>query len=378
MKLNFIILIFLNILIINFINGYEYINFIPFNNSQCSGDTSNEGVGYAIVVDTCFTLDNSTNHIIQVRGDTVVWRDFYDVQGSADCVVPIEQPTQKAELGSCIPADFTFNSFLKPISSQTLYYFVYQTSEPAFQANSYVTTFMADDCDDDQVLLAQYVMNNTQIAYGSKANSITFFCNSKNNLPYTQFCPPGSDGSCFPPIPTSLTCHETIPFFNSSSEEFPMTTGASSVSTGSVVSTGNPSSVGSSSSSSSSSSGGRTSTSINTGDDGITGGTGDTGAVDTGTDDTGTGGGTGVTSGGNGGDSGSTGISTGGGGGGSGDEGGSIVTGGRYHSTNIFYGGGNGAITRNKVKSESIPTIKHAVFLPSSYQTSYYTSIYCI
>ncbi|KAN0042293.1 hypothetical protein ACTFIV_004853 [Dictyostelium citrinum] len=356
MKLNFIKLIVFNIILfINFISGYEYINFIPFSNSECSGDVSNKGVGYSVVVDTCFTLDNSTNHIIQLKGEnTVVWKDFYDVQGTADCMVPIEQPTQQAEIGQCIEADFTFNSFLKPITQESLYYLIYKSSEPALQSNSYVTTFMSDSCDDDQVLLAQYIMNDTQIAYGSKANQITFFCDQKTKLPYTQFCPPGSDGSCFPPISTSLTCFETIPFFNSSSDELPSTNGGGS---GSVVSTGNPSIGGSVVSSSGY-------TSINT-DSGGSSGSINTGVVDTG--GSGTGSGTGAVTSGDDGDSGSTG-------------GGSIVSSGRLHD--YYRGGGNGVLRNNynsdKFKSESIKITKPAVFLSSSsYQASYYTSIYC-
>ncbi|KAM9998528.1 hypothetical protein ACTFIY_008171 [Dictyostelium cf. discoideum] len=362
-KLLLLLLLFL--LLINFINGYEYINFIPYSNDQCSGDVSNEGVGYAIVVDTCFTLDNATSHIIQVIGNTVAMKNFYDVQGATDCVVPIEQPSQHAEIGDCIPADFTFNLYLNPISTQPLYYFVMKSSQPSFQSNSYVTTFMSESCDDDQVLLAQYIMNDTRIAYGSKANLITFFCDEKTSLPYTQFCPPGSGGSCFPPIAKSLVCFETLPFFNSSSDEFPSTNGGSS---GSVVSTGNPG-IGSSmvSTGSHSSSGGADGGADDGG--GSSGSTSmNTGGIDTSGTGTGSSGGTGVTSG-DGGDSGNTGsIGTG------------IVSSGRRHfNGNLFYrSGGNGAL-RNKFKSEPI-TIKPSVFLSSSSSSSktlYYTSIYC-
>ncbi|KAM9957868.1 hypothetical protein ACTFIW_012841 [Dictyostelium discoideum] len=366
MKLNFIksivfnkLLLLLLLLLINFINGYEYINFIPYSSNQCSGDVSTEGVGYAIVIDTCFTLDNATSHIVQVIGDMVVWKNFYDVQGATDCLVPIEQPSQQAEIGDCIPADFTFNLYLNPISTQPLYYLVMKSDVPSFQSNSYVTTFMSESCDDDQVLLAQYIMNDTQIAYGSRANLITFFCDEKTGLPFTQFCPPGSGGSCFPPIAKSLVCFETLPFFNSSSEEFPSTNGGSS---GSVVSTGNPG-IGSSIVST----GGHSSSGGDGGDEGGSSGSSssmNTGGIDTGGTGTGSSGGTGVTSGDDG-DSGSTGsIGTG------------MASSGRHHfNGNLFYkSGGNGA----HFKSEPI-TIKPSIFLlsSSSSKTSYYTSIYC-
>ncbi|KAK5580247.1 hypothetical protein RB653_000262 [Dictyostelium firmibasis] len=352
MKLIIFTLIIFN-LIINFTNGYEYINFIPHYDSDCS-EVSREGVGYSIVVDTCFTLDNTTNHVIQLRGESeVIWKDYYDVGGSTDCLIPIQQPTGGARIGDCIIADFTFNSFLQPITLQPIFYKIDQSSEPELQPNSYVTTFMSDQCDDDQVLLAQYILNDTKIAYGSKANLVTFFCDPKTNLPFTQFCPPGSDGSCFPPKSKSMTCHQIVPFFNSSSEEFPPTTGAASLSSGSVVSTGNPNGVGST---------------ISTGGaSGATGGdssgaSGSTGGGVTSGDD-GDGSGTGISSGNDGGGP------TGGGGGG---PTGIVTTGG--------FVGSNGDLindySSNRIKLIEIDD-QFAFSSSSSYQNLYYTSIYC-
>ncbi|KAN0019191.1 hypothetical protein ACTFIU_002393 [Dictyostelium citrinum] len=226
-------------LLINF-SLANYINFIPYDNSDCSGAIS--GGGWSILEYACFSIDvrynyQFTTHTLNGEG-FVQWTQFPRVVGKTQCFYQ-DLPISNASIGSCYKNNplSTFDIFRSLPSNQ--YYLISVTSEPFYpsnQAGMIVLQYMGNgECSSDNVEIMQYFTNNTQSEDGITGIQMKWYCNDANE-PYESQCFNGKN--CFD-MPQIYKCSPTHPFFNTS-DEISGGTGAGDYSgTGSGSSSGN-------------------------------------------------------------------------------------------------------------------------------------------
>ncbi|KAK5579627.1 hypothetical protein RB653_009312 [Dictyostelium firmibasis] len=218
----------------------NFINFIPYDNSDCTGSVS--GGGWSILEYSCFSIDvrynyQFTTHTLNGEG-FIQWTQFPRVVGKTQCFYQ-DLPISNASIGSCYKntAESTFDIFRSLPTNQ--YYLISVTSEPYYPTNQLgmiVLQYMGNgECSNDNIEIIQYFTNNTESVDGITGIQMNWYCNHANE-PYESQCFNGKN--CFD-MPQQYKCSHTHPFFNTS-DEISGGTGAGDYSgTGSGSSSGN-------------------------------------------------------------------------------------------------------------------------------------------
>ncbi|KAN0011707.1 hypothetical protein ACTFIU_007273 [Dictyostelium citrinum] len=320
MKRTIIKLIITLCVLIELVNGLQFLNLIPYKSSDCSEPAS--GTGFSSVIDTCITYDYQNNFVFKVFKDMVSIESFKSPNGEQVCQ---SQDSNKApikfQINACLPyleignlnlnyqltdpyvssgsgsysyytgsssgssgsgsgsgsasstGSSTGSSSYYPSSSSEIdseYSFKVTLTNggPSIPTNSYVTSFMANQCttDSSNALIFYYFTNGTWLYERYNLFKSIYYCSNKT--PY-QF-----GFKELEPQDMSINCNRYAPFFNSSYEVYP-----SSEATGCYTSSGGNSCGGDDDSSSTGYSGSSTgSNSIN----GETSGSGTSGSGNSG------------------------------------------------------------------------------------------------
>ncbi|KAK5575279.1 hypothetical protein RB653_010536 [Dictyostelium firmibasis] len=210
--------ILLLVVILNFSNAFEktYLNFIPFETSDCSGNPS--GIGYGAVIDTCFTFDSSRNWLfnnINRKENTVSYTQYYNKGGVSETCQVQSMPTETSTIGECVAGKtFNFNSFYQPVkSSQEIYYQIEVTDDsPYIVPDSYVISNKYGGCNDtdSDPITIEYFTNQTQVFISIFGASYEFYC--LDDTPMFMTC--SIDGNNCSDPQSQTQCSQISPFFN--------------------------------------------------------------------------------------------------------------------------------------------------------------------
>ncbi|KAM9984002.1 hypothetical protein ACTFIY_000732 [Dictyostelium cf. discoideum] len=214
MKLNFLLLSFCVILILQKINYSvsQAINFIPL--AQDASDYCTDvfqmdpnGIAYSIQIGYCFTLDGQNSHKITANQDNTTFTHYtYGVGkgGIAQCDKPIT--VLEFEESYCVYA-FIFNSLYSDYTSSMKVNITYTDGfVPWYDIpNNYYVTAYSENCNNQEILLLEYTSGGTSVDLG---NNQDLFLLCEKQVPYTQLCEDSihSSAGCKDPVETQVTC----------------------------------------------------------------------------------------------------------------------------------------------------------------------------
>ncbi|KAN0026293.1 hypothetical protein ACTFIV_007277 [Dictyostelium citrinum] len=194
-----VVLIF-NILFVK--SQVQYVNFQPFLNAKCNGNS--QGIGYSIQLDTCTTYDRNNSYIFKSSSNQVKWAQ-YSVENVVEPVCSGSiTTTQTVKVGGCIKnTNIAFDESSLPANQY--FYKVSISNQPLVNSNSYIKSFMynVDTCNENEVTNLQYFSNSTRAIEKSTSRPSSYYC-SGSNQPYTYYC---SIWGCGPTY-TSANCQQ--------------------------------------------------------------------------------------------------------------------------------------------------------------------------
>ncbi|KAM9982836.1 hypothetical protein ACTFIZ_007350 [Dictyostelium cf. discoideum] len=214
MKLN-LNLIILTLSLIGLTRSYqisnEYVNFVSYSDSECSIPAP-FGFGYSMASETCTTLDFVNNFLFKVNGGQVSWASYENSFSIGEtCTVP-NSPTTSYPVNTCIPAGLIYINSMSGVADDIFYYKVTTSSTPYIPSNSYVSTYMGEQCSQNNIVALEYYINNTRLFVNP--SSYTYYCDPNTHFPATRFCA-NHTSDCNPPAPENQPhCFVTQPFYN--------------------------------------------------------------------------------------------------------------------------------------------------------------------
>ncbi|KAN0031924.1 hypothetical protein ACTFIV_005793 [Dictyostelium citrinum] len=221
MKLIFCLL-FLTLSLIRFTRSTqisnEYVNFVAFSDSECSIPSKN-GYGYSMAINTCTTLDNVNNFVFNVDGGQISWRSYENTFYIGEVCSNPNSQTQSYPVNSCIPSSSIYINSGTGVTKPTFYYKVTTSSTPYIPSNSYINSYMGEQCSENYIVALQYYANNTRVFATSSPQSFVYYCNPITNYPVTIVCTNGLKGCISPPPnPSAPQCIGIQPFYNATGD----------------------------------------------------------------------------------------------------------------------------------------------------------------
>ncbi|KAN0033517.1 hypothetical protein ACTA71_007204 [Dictyostelium dimigraforme] len=196
--LTLLVVIILNILLVK----SQYVNFQPFLNSKCSGNS--QGIGYSIQLGTCTTYDRNNTYMFKSSSNQVKWVQYSELNVVEPVCSGSATNTQTVKVGSCVKnTNIAFDESSLP--TVQYYYKVSVSNQPLVNSNSYIKSFMYNvgSCNENEVTNLQYFSNSTKAIEKSTSKPSSYYC-SGSNEPYTYYC---SIWGCGPTY-TSANCQQ--------------------------------------------------------------------------------------------------------------------------------------------------------------------------
>ncbi|KAM9957510.1 hypothetical protein ACTFIR_009617 [Dictyostelium discoideum] len=222
--------------LISFSNAYQklYVNFIPFESVQCSGNPS--GIGYGGLVNTCFTFDNSRNWLFNYleQENSISFTQYYNKGGVTELCEIKSMKTRTALIGECVSGkDLVFNSFYQSVnydsssssssssstSTPEIYYLIQITKDQPFIApSSTVVSHNYGDCTDgdSDIIYYETFSNQTQVFIPIFGTVSEFYC--LDNTPMAMTCD-NNGSNCTNPQDQTMNCEAVSPFFNTTASD---------------------------------------------------------------------------------------------------------------------------------------------------------------
>ncbi|KAK5582713.1 hypothetical protein RB653_004298 [Dictyostelium firmibasis] len=201
----------------------EYINFVAYSDAECQ-QLAESGFGYSIASDTCVSIDATNNFIFTVNKGNISW-STYDVSNSLSgrCITQ-NAPNQTFPINSCVRSTIINYNSGTGSPQYPLFYKLEFSSAPYIPADSYINSFMGGECQVDNIVTLQYILNNTRLSNKISRSTNLFYCQPITNQPYQIICTNGVQG-CQKPQPSASSnnpsnsdCVIIPPFYNSSSD----------------------------------------------------------------------------------------------------------------------------------------------------------------
>ncbi|KAN0053422.1 hypothetical protein ACTA71_009872 [Dictyostelium dimigraforme] len=224
----------------------QYVNFIAYSDSHCkTPSTKTGGFGYSVASDTCVTYDHVNNFLFTVSDGQVSWETFEFGFNIGQMCITANSPTLTYPINSCIPSNLVYLNMATGVTKQPFYYKVTTSSTPYLPINSYINSYMGEQCTENNIVVLEYFYNNTRITENDSSSTLLYFCDKETNYPNTQYCDNGLNG-CQPiPNPSSPSCLIAQPFYNNTGSDSGSTSVTSSCMSGSCSATSGPATSGS-------------------------------------------------------------------------------------------------------------------------------------
>ncbi|KAM9963263.1 hypothetical protein ACTFIW_006488 [Dictyostelium discoideum] len=193
----------------------EYVNFVAFSDSECSTPALN-GFGYSMATETCTTLDFVNNFLFTVNGGEVSWGSYENnFEVGETCTLP-NSPSVSYPVNTCIPSSTVYININSGTTNTPFFYKVTTSSTPYIAPNSFIYTYMGEQCSQNNIVALEYYINNTRLF--KNPSSYLYYCDPNTHFPVAQFCA-DYPSECNPPPPQNQPrCFVTQPFYNVSGD----------------------------------------------------------------------------------------------------------------------------------------------------------------
>ncbi|KAN0053420.1 hypothetical protein ACTA71_009870 [Dictyostelium dimigraforme] len=242
-------LIFLTLSFIGFSKSTQisnqYVNFVVYGDADCSTPSITGGFGYSAASDTCLTLDFKNNFLFTVNGGKVSWGSYENNMEIGEICSTPNSPTQTYPINSCIPSTSIYLNSATGVTKQPFYYKVTTSSTPYLPTNSYINSFMGEQCTENYIVVLEYYINNTRIFSTGSPASYLYYCEEDNNWPSIEFCTNGLNGCQPPPKSSGPACIGAYPFYNTTGGPYFTSSCSNCCTSGSCSATSGPATSGS-------------------------------------------------------------------------------------------------------------------------------------